>query len=396
MSDQEWESVALGEVLTQNRDRVRVEPGQSYSIAGVLIAGAGVFHRETIDGADTKYEHLHRIHMGQVVYRKLTAWEGPITIVPPEFDGAFLSPEFPTFTIDQSRLLPRFVRLICQHPAFHYEMRLMSTGTAERRSRLNPSDLLEIEIDLPSLREQEAIADAVGRLEQLENALGEEQRSIERMLRGVHADLDARDISEEEFDSVLVRIEAGKSPKCLDRRPVNGEWGVLKVSAIREGRFVPLEAKALPPTIAPFKRAQVCEGDLLVSRANTPNLVGAACLVADQHDHLLLCDKTLRLVVDDERADAGYLVEALALPSVREQIVLEATGSSDSMKNISQETLRRILIPLPPLEAQRAVAKTCSGLRNSLASIIDERTTANELKAAVRDELLTGVRRLRD
>ena len=107
------------------------------------------------------YERLHRLRADQLVYRKLTAWEGPITVVPPEFDGAFVSPEFPTFTLDRIQLLPEFMRFICQSPIFHSEMRARSTGTAERRNRLKPSDLLEIEIDLPPLADQRRIAAAL-------------------------------------------------------------------------------------------------------------------------------------------------------------------------------------------------------------------------------------------
>ena len=48
--------------------------------------------------------------------RKLTAWEGPITIVDEEYDGYFVSPEFPTFTLNQHFIEPSYMRLICQTP----------------------------------------------------------------------------------------------------------------------------------------------------------------------------------------------------------------------------------------------------------------------------------------
>jgi restriction endonuclease S subunit len=39
-------------------------------------------------------------------------------------------------------------------------MRTRSTGTAERRNRLKPTDLLDIEIDLPPLGDQRRVAAA--------------------------------------------------------------------------------------------------------------------------------------------------------------------------------------------------------------------------------------------
>ncbi len=390
----EWQSVALGEVLREDRDRVVVEPNGEYQIAGVLIAGQGLFRRQTIDGSATKYGALYRLRAGQLVYRKLTAWEGPITVVPSEFDGAFVSSEFPTFTLDQSRVLPAFLRLVCQQPAFHEEMRVRSTGTAERRNRLTPDELLEIEVELPPLEEQRAIVDCVAATDRVIAASAEELLAVRRLLRAKQRDIDERGFDTQEVVDCLTDIQAGKSPKCEDRAPGPDEWGVLKVSAIREGRFIPLEAKRLPPEAEPFKRAEVRPGDVLVSRANTSDLVGAACRVAETPSRLLLSDKTLRLIVNTKVIDADYLVEALALPSVREQIEEAAVGSSASMKNISQDSLRAIAIPLPPQEEQRRLASHFGAIRRLMNQASAALHACRQLRSSLIEELLSGVRRV--
>lgn len=156
----DWRRVKLGDVAGLDLQQVSVAPDQEYSIAGVLIAGGGLFWRPAIKGSETNYPRLNQLRADQLVYRKLTAWEGPITVVPTEFDGACVSPEFPTFTLDQSQLLPEFMRFLCERPSFHTEMRARATGTPERRNRLKPADLLEIELELPPLSEQQKIAAA--------------------------------------------------------------------------------------------------------------------------------------------------------------------------------------------------------------------------------------------
>jgi type I restriction enzyme S subunit len=152
--------VKLGDVAELDLHQVSVAADQEYSVAGVLIAGGGLFWRPTIKGSETNYPRLNQLRADQLVYRKLTAWEGPITVVPTEFEGACVSPEFPTFTLDQSQLLPDFMRFLCERPSFHAEMRARATGTPERRNRLKPADLLEIELELPPLSEQQKIAAA--------------------------------------------------------------------------------------------------------------------------------------------------------------------------------------------------------------------------------------------
>jgi type I restriction enzyme M protein len=146
--------VRLAEIAVLDTTKVRVEADDEYAIVGVLNAGQGLFWRETISGSATTYSTLQRLKKGQLVYRKLTAWEGPITVVPAEFDGGYVSSEFPTYTLDEKVVLPDFMALVCQRPALWNEMRKRSKGTAERRGRLNPQDLLAVEIELPDLESQ--------------------------------------------------------------------------------------------------------------------------------------------------------------------------------------------------------------------------------------------------
>lgn len=158
------------------------------------------------------------------------------------------------------------------------------------------------------------------------------------------------------LSDALQRIEAGRSPRAQERPAEVGELGVLKLSAISWGEFRPNENKALLPDAEPKGWPRVCAGDLLVSRANTTELIGAVVLVDRDHPHLLLSDKTLRLVPKPEVAHAPFLLYALRGQAARDHIERSATGTSFSMRNISQERIAATPIPLPPFEEQRRIA----------------------------------------
>lgn len=64
----------------------------------------------------------------------------------------------------------------------------------------------------------------------------------------------------------------------------------------------------------------------------------------------MLSDKTLRLNVDSMVAAPEFIGYLLAASSSRRQIETNGTGSSGSMKNISQDEIRSIVIPLPSLQ----------------------------------------------
>ena len=147
------------------------------------------------------------------------------------------------------------------------------------------------------------------------------------------------------LSDILTHIEAGKNLRCEERPPQLDENGVVKVSAVTWGRFDPSQSKTLPSDYAPPAKALIREGDLLISRANTLELVGSVVIVEEPPTNLYLSDKILRLVMSD--ADKRWVMWFLRSPLGREAIEQKATGNQLSMRNISQSALRSISIPYP-------------------------------------------------
>jgi type I restriction enzyme S subunit len=160
----EAKSRPLGEVMHLDVVRTPMEAGTTYHLAGVLNAGKGLVKKEAFDGADTEYTAMNVFRENQVVMRKLTAWEGPITVVPAEFDGFVASNEFPTFTL-AGDIAPEWVKHVCRTPRLWAEMQSRVVGTVQRRKRLNPDQLLLVALPVPSRPEQEQIAEALDAIE---------------------------------------------------------------------------------------------------------------------------------------------------------------------------------------------------------------------------------------
>jgi len=154
----------------------------------------------------------------------------------------------------------------------------------------------------------------------------------------------------------LLDIQAGKSFQTAEVLAGPDELGVLKVSAVTWSDFRPEEAKALTDAYEPADSHRVRNGDFLISRANTKEFVGAVVLVDRDYPFRLLSDKTLRLVVDESRVCKEFLLFALRTSKARDHIEHFATGTSDSMRNISQGVITSIPLHLPGLEIQRQIA----------------------------------------
>jgi len=156
---------------------------------------------------------------------------------------------------------------------------------------------------------------------------------------------------------IVLKSEAGKSLVC-DKRPAeDNEWGIIKVSAMSWGEFDEKENKVLPKGVKPSVEFQIRMGDYLISRANTEELIGKSVIVKEINSNLLLSDKSIRIIFStliDKRYINLYNNSSIA----REYYKIVATGTSDSMKNISREQMYMLPIALPSIsEQQRIVDK---------------------------------------
>jgi type I restriction enzyme S subunit len=164
--------------------------------------------------------------------------------------------------------------------------------------------------------------------------------------------------AEATLGDLLLGIEAGKSFRCEARPAGPDEWGVIKVSAMTWGEFRETENKAVRSDIKIDPANEIKPGDILLSRANTEAYVGASVLVEECRSRLLLSDKSLRLIPSPS-LDRHWFAYLLSSPRIRDEISRRATGTKESMHNISQGSLREIPVLVPPIvEQRRIVAET--------------------------------------
>lgn len=171
------DGVEIGDFSFEDINKIEVRRDEEYRVAGVFNKGAGLYESEIMPGSKTRYKQLHILQHNQIVMRKLTAWEGSIAIVPNDFEGSVVSPEFPTLSLDTTRVQPDYLTWLFRQPPFWREMKAHCRGTAVRRSRLHQRDLMKIRIVLPNLSTQRRVVSELRRLN--EAAIEAERRASE-------------------------------------------------------------------------------------------------------------------------------------------------------------------------------------------------------------------------
>jgi len=172
------------------------------------------------------------------------------------------------------------------------------------------------------------------------------------------------------------RIESGVSVNAVDTPAEGDQLGVLKTSCVYTGQFDAAENKAV--ILAEYDRVAcpVVANTLIVSRMNTPDLVGAAGVTKRHHPTLFLPDRLWQVFTRGVRAD--FLHYWTQTPGYRAQVEMACAGTSSSMQNLGQDDFRSFIFPRPTADEQSQVV-----------AFLDHETTKIDALVTEQEQLIT-------
>lgn len=193
------------------------------------------------------------------------------------------------------------------------------------------------------------------------------------------------------LEQVIKKLEAGVSVNGEDRPLLNDEIGVLKVSSVSYGILNVNEVKVVEGNERNLAKVNPRKNSILISRANTPELVGATVFVKEDFPNLFLPDKLWQTVFDKKRkVHPLFIFFSLNSDRLRFRISNVATGSSGSMKNISKSSFLSLKLPLPPLPEQRRIAAILATWDRAIELTQQLIAAKTQQKRALMQQLLTG------
>ena len=303
-----------------------------------------------------------------------------------------------------------FLRYVFNSALFSYQSGAFLTSTI---NQLTVGSLYSFEVPLPPPPEQTAIATFLDRETGKIDALVAEQEKLIALLKekrqavishavtkGLDPAAPMKDTGIEWLGEVpahwdvvpvkrvLEQMASGTSVNSIDVPAADGEYGVLKTSCVYRGVFDPSENKAVVPGEYSRASCPLRAATIIVSRMNTPELVGAAGLVSEATEGLFLPDRLWQ--VSFSAAYPSFAYYWTQTGAYRGMVQMVCTGTSSSMQNLSQDQFRCFDFPLPPLHEQTAIATFLDCETAKLDALVIETRRAIDLLKERRTALISA------
>ena len=234
---------------------------------------------------------------------------------------------------------------------------LNSKGTGSTFKAIGKSVLEEVQVPVISREQQEISMQLMDTIENVIRQRKKELRLLDELVKARFVEMfgdpenNPRGWDTRTIGDVITKIEAGWSGNGIQREKEEGEIAVLKVSAVTKGYFVPRECKVLDDQDNIKKMVCPENGDLIFSRANTRELVGATAIIDKDYPEYILSDKLWKIKFND-LVNVYYMKAVLSSTSIRSKFSESSTGTSGSMFNVSMEKFKSVRIPIAPIEFQ--------------------------------------------
>jgi type I restriction enzyme S subunit len=304
--------------------------------------------------------------------------------------------------------------LATQEPQKHIHDR--TTGMAESQVNFANEVLLSTPLRIPPIQEQNLIARV---LDTLNTAIRETEAIIDKLKvvkQGLLQDLLTRGIdtngelrpTQSEAPQLYKESPLGWIPRewgygslsnWLNGKPKNGysptesgTWtGVqmLGLACLTKEGFSPTQLKSAPVGDRGLEKVILETGDLLISRANTRDLVGLVGVYRDIGTPCTYPDLMMRLTPSTETS-SNFLQLALQSPQTRRQIQAAASGTSESMVKISSAIVAELRVTIPPLEEQASILDRTDALVDRLHLEQEKLQKLRLNQFGLMDDLLTG------
>lgn len=384
-----WPQVALGEILTQSAEWVRIDPDESYRLVTVRLRGQGLVERARASSLDLSGQRRHVIRTNQLVVARIDARNGALGIVPPDLDGSIVSNDFPAFVIDQTRVVPEYLAWLTRSGRFVEACGQASEGTTNR-VRLSIARFLAIRVPLPSLDLQACVARRLARLYELDTVatslMNDSVATLERLTAQLELSIWPTEslIGAPSLEDVTIHLARGRQS-----RQGSSDHFLIKTQHVQMGQYITTSITLGPDAAASVSPSAVARpGDVLIACS------AAGCLgrVAFYQSTGVTASTDTHVAIaraDTDRVLPEYLYRYVVGAQGQRQLRSRERGDWKREKvgfrltELNLRDLQQVPVPLPSIAEQRVMLARLRHWDETAVRLADARKKQRQLALRV-------------
>lgn len=395
-----WSVKTVEQILAKQSLAVDVQPETQYRQIGVRSHGKGVFHKKPVSGESLGNKRVFWVQPDCLVLNIVFAWEQSLAVTTPNEQGMIASHRFPMFAAKPGECDINFVRRFFLRAKGKHLLGLASPGGAGRNRTLGQTEFAKLKLIIPSLPEQQKIADFLTAVDGRIQQLSQKKALLQDYKKGVMQQLftqalrfkddhgnDFPDWEEKkrlgDVTTLIAGFAFGSEFFAADGRKL-----ITPKNFTKSGRASFTEQNTKYTTEDVPERFQCRSGDLLVLLTDltpTCELLGSPARLRDDDGIVLLNQRIVRLTPDDRQVSAGYLTYFLQTSAYRKRIIETATGST--VRHSSNKILLGTSLPLPSLREQTKIANFLTALDRKIESVSQQITHSQTFKRGLLQQM---------
>jgi len=292
----------------------------------------------------------------------------------------------------------RYYNYLFQTKELQNKLKGYGNGIMEIRMRIQMSKLNTVLLPIPPTEQQHRLADYLDeKCTKIDAIITHEQEVVEK-LKAYKLSVITEAVKNDKWPIISLRhcilnIEQGWSPPAAEKVDDNYGWNVLSLSSVKNGVFDKFAVKPIDANANIPEQLELKNGDFLMTRSNTRELVGDICVVDSCDPNTIFSDLIYRITFNSS-ISPQYAKYVLLSLYVRQQIQETARGSSGTMPKISHKAIKELKIALPEACEQIKIIEMLDENCKKIESIIQKKCVLidklTDYKKSLIYEIVTG------
>ena len=352
------DKVKLSELIIQKTDTEQIVDMENEHYITLSLYGKGARERVIKDGKYPVPFTGYRVSSGQFIYSRIDARNGAYAIIGPELDGFVVSKDFPVFDINESKVLPHFLRRAVLSADFINQVKNSSFG-ATNRMRIKEEVFETYSIPLPELSKQNEIVDIMDRVETIINSRQQELQKLDDLIKARFAELFGNPVLNDKgweqkiLAAIASKIGSGATPKGGKEAYRENGIALVRSMNVHNGRFEYKDLAHISDEQAgKLDNVTLEENDVLLNITGAS--VARSCVApseilparVNQHVCIIRCKECI----------VPEFLNKLFINDNYQVLLRRMAGAGATREAITKQQVESLHIIMPPLEIQQRFA----------------------------------------